>query len=64
MPPSCLTPRNIALGHLIDLYATADMSLEARQQLYVGLVLLASLCVVGAIVLLLELRDPELVEVG
>ena len=33
-----MTPRSIAIGHLIELYATADMSLEPRQQLCILLV--------------------------
>ena len=28
-----LTPRSIALGHLIDLYATSEIALETRQHL-------------------------------
>ena len=33
-----LTPRGIALGHLIDLFATADVALEVRQALAILLV--------------------------
>jgi hypothetical protein len=33
-----LTPRGIAIAHLIDLYATSDMQVEPRQQLCVFLV--------------------------